>query len=126
MLTASGAGVLKKGLPSLAGAVVKRMQPLLKGEQREEMNIQISLVLPHSYLTAPPNVTPNQISSNKMVQENKSPGLYNLEHRAAPWRTLATTQKDSEWMERKNSKCKINHEIAQIDLYYMQPRGLLM
>lgn len=46
MLTAGGAGVLKKGLPSLGGAVVKRMQPLLKGEQREEMNIQISLVLP--------------------------------------------------------------------------------
>ena len=40
-----GAGVVKKGLCSLVGAVVKRMQSPLKEEQREEMDIQLSLSL---------------------------------------------------------------------------------
>ena len=49
MLTASGSWSGKKGLHSLLGVVVKSMQPLLKEEQREEMNIQTLLSsCPHS------------------------------------------------------------------------------
>lgn len=91
------------------------------------MNIQISLSsCPPSYLTAPPIAEPNQKSINKIVQENESPGLSIPEHRETQWQPLTTSQNDFGLIDSVNGKCRINQEIAQIDLYYMQPRVLLM
>lgn len=52
---------MEKGLPRLAGAVVKGKQLLLQ-EQRKEVNIQISSSGPHSYLTAPPKPTQPEVN----------------------------------------------------------------